>query len=100
MSLQSLETVLLEMPARPIACTSSSTRRVDTPPIQASWMTATSALSLVFRGSGDGAQEVALAALLQHLRQWQSVLGHRVSSSFRVGLATPPRTADPMTTSA
>jgi hypothetical protein len=32
----------LEMPARPIACTSSSTRRVDTPPIHASWMTATS----------------------------------------------------------
>ena len=33
MSLHSLETWLFEMPARPIACTSSSTRRVDTPPI-------------------------------------------------------------------
>jgi hypothetical protein len=27
----------------PIDCTSSSTRRVETPPIQASWITATSA---------------------------------------------------------
>jgi hypothetical protein len=34
--LESLETVDVEMPVRPIACTRSSTRRVETPPIQAS----------------------------------------------------------------
>src|SRR5947209_4540438 len=54
MSLHSLDTVLFEMPDRPIACTSSSTRRVETPPIQASWITATSAFSLTFRGSRNG----------------------------------------------
>ena len=31
-----------------------STRRVDTPPIQASWITATSAFSVVLRGSRNG----------------------------------------------
>ena len=51
MSLHSFDTVLLEMPLSPIACTSSSTRRVETPPIQASWMTATRAFSEVRRGS-------------------------------------------------
>ena len=35
----------------PIACTNSSTLRVETPAIHASWMTATSAFSTVFRGS-------------------------------------------------
>jgi hypothetical protein len=54
MSLHSLETVLLEMPESPMACTSSSTRRVETPPIHASWITATSAFSLTFRGSRNG----------------------------------------------
>ena len=38
---------LFEMPESPIACAISSTRRVDTPPIQASWMTATNAFSVV-----------------------------------------------------
>ena len=38
----------------PIACTSSSTRRVETPPIQASWMTATKAFSVVRRASRKG----------------------------------------------
>src|SRR4051794_27365238 len=52
--LQSLETWLFEMPVSPIACTSSSTRRVETPPIQASWMTATSAFSAILRGSRNG----------------------------------------------
>jgi hypothetical protein len=46
-----LLTVLLLMPSRPIACTRSSTRRVETPPIQASWITATRAFSLVLRVS-------------------------------------------------
>jgi hypothetical protein len=32
---------------------------------------------LALRDAGDGSQEVAFAALLQKLRQWQSVLGHR-----------------------
>ena len=54
MSLHSLETWLFEMPERPIAWTSSSTRRVETPPIQASWMTVTSAFSAVLRGSRKG----------------------------------------------
>ena len=40
-SLQSLETCDLLIPDSPIACTRSSTRRVDTPAIQASWITAT-----------------------------------------------------------
>ncbi len=35
-------------------------------------------------------QEVPFAGLLQQLRQWQSVLGHRMSLSVRVSLATPP----------
>ncbi len=43
MSLHSFETVLFEIPDRPMACTRSSTRRVETPPIQASCMTATRA---------------------------------------------------------
>jgi hypothetical protein len=38
MSLHSFETWLFEMPESPIACAISSTRRVDTPPIQASWI--------------------------------------------------------------
>jgi hypothetical protein len=54
MSLHSFETWDLEMPVRPIAWTRSSTRRVETPPIQASWMTATSVFSLVLRGSRKG----------------------------------------------
>src|SRR5512144_1263315 len=51
MSLHSLLTEDLEIPVMPIAWTSSSTRRVETPPIQASWMTDTSAFSTVRRGS-------------------------------------------------
>jgi hypothetical protein len=35
--------------AEPIACTRSSTFRVDTPAIQASWITEISAFSVVFR---------------------------------------------------
>jgi len=47
MSLQSLDTLDLLMPVIPIAWTSSSTRRVLTPTIHASWMTDTSAFSTV-----------------------------------------------------
>ena len=54
MSLHSLLTVLLPIPLSPIACTSSSTRRVETPPIHASWITATQAFSEVFLGSRKG----------------------------------------------
>jgi len=36
-------------------------------------------------GLGHRSQEVALAGLLQQLGQWQSVLGHRISSSVKVG---------------
>ena len=52
--LHSLETGDLLMPDSPIACTRSSTRRVDTPPIQASWITATSAFSELLRASRNG----------------------------------------------
>ena len=41
------------IPDSPIACTSSSTRRVDTP-IQASWITPISAFSDTFRASRNG----------------------------------------------
>ena len=64
MSLHSFETGLLEMPDSPMACTTlsrfedkplpgsgSSTLRVETPLIQASWMTATKACSEVLRAS-------------------------------------------------
>jgi hypothetical protein len=51
MSLQRLDTVLLDMPDSPIACTRSSTLRVDTQPIHASCITATKAFSEVRRGS-------------------------------------------------
>ena len=61
MSLQSLETWLFEMPERPIACTSLSTRRVDTPPIQASWITRTSAFSAGLRGFEERRKVRALA---------------------------------------
>jgi len=51
MSLQSLLTDDLLMPDMPMACTNSSTRRVLTPAIHASWITETSAFSTVFLGS-------------------------------------------------
>ncbi len=54
MSLHSFETVDFEIPVSPMAWTRSSTRRVETPPIQASWITATRAFSEVFRGSRKG----------------------------------------------
>jgi hypothetical protein len=50
MSLHSFDTDDFEMPVMPIACTSSSTRRVLTPAIHASWITATSA----FRSNNQG----------------------------------------------
>ena len=52
--LHSLETCDLLIPDSPIACTRSSTRRVDTPPIQASWITAISAFSELLRASRNG----------------------------------------------
>ena len=54
MSLHSLETCDLPIPLRPIACTRSSTRRVETPPIHASWITAINAFSETFRASRNG----------------------------------------------
>ncbi|KEQ02435.1 hypothetical protein GV68_21990 [Pseudorhizobium pelagicum] len=51
MSLHSFDTDDFEMPVMPMACTRSSTFRVDTPLIHASWITATSAFSTVFLGS-------------------------------------------------
>ncbi len=54
MTLHSLETCDLLIPLSPIACTSSSTRRAETPPIHASWITAISAFSETLRASRNG----------------------------------------------
>src|SRR6201987_2070184 len=59
-SLQSLETCDLLIPDSPIACTRSSTRRVETPPIQASWRTAISAFSELLRAWRNGGKEAPL----------------------------------------
>src|SRR5215212_4304108 len=62
------------MPFRPTACTRSSTRRVETPPIQASWITATSAFSLTFLGSrnrGPGLEERRKVGALPQLGDTQ-----------------------------
>jgi hypothetical protein len=49
------QTCDLLIPLSPIACTNSSTRRVETPPIYASWITPISAFSETFRASrNDG----------------------------------------------
>jgi hypothetical protein len=45
------DTWLLEMPVPPMACTKSSTERVETPWMYASWITAVSAFSVIRRGS-------------------------------------------------
>ena len=74
MSLQSLETWLFEMPDSPIAWTSSSTRRVETPPIQASWITVTSAFSAVLRGSRKGGK----------YEPWRSLGMRRLNGPSRV----------------
>ena len=74
MSLHSFETWLFEMPLSPIACTSSSTRRVETPPIHASWMTVTSALSAVLRGSRNGGK----------YEPWRSFGMHKLRAPSRV----------------
>ena len=42
------------IPESPMACTRSSTFRVETPAIQASWMTETNAFSVVFLASRKG----------------------------------------------
>src|SRR5690349_23113050 len=63
MSLHNLETVLLLIPDSPIACIRSSTRRVETPPTHASWITATSAFSEVFLGSRKGGKVTTLPQL-------------------------------------
>jgi hypothetical protein len=52
--LHSLETRRVETPDKPIARTSPPTRRVETPPIQASWITLTNAFPAVLRGSRNG----------------------------------------------
>jgi hypothetical protein len=53
---------LFEMPERPIACTNSSTRRVETPPIQPSWITMTSAFSAVCAAPGTAESTSPAAA--------------------------------------
>jgi hypothetical protein len=62
-----LETWLFEMPARPIACSSSSTRRVETPPIQASRITVASAFSAVFAAPGTAGSTTPGALPGDHL---------------------------------
>jgi len=51
MSSHSRDTWLLEIPLPPIACTRSSTERVEMPWMHASWITAVSAFSAIRRGS-------------------------------------------------
>src|SRR5205823_9866012 len=68
-SLHSLETCDLLIPDSPIACTRSSTRRVDTPPIQASWMTAISAFSELLRASRNGGKYVPCRSLGMELQR-------------------------------
>jgi hypothetical protein len=63
MSWHSVDTWLLEMPVGPITCTRSSTLRIDTPAIHASWMTAMSAFSEVLRGSRKGGKELPCRCL-------------------------------------
>ena len=71
MSRPSSEAVPLAMPAGPRASTrSSSTRRVETPPIQASRSTATGALPLVVRGSGKGGKGGGALARRFGMRSW------------------------------
>ena len=63
--LHSLETCDLLIPDNPIACTRSSTRRVDTPPIQASWITAITP-SPSSRGLRESAESSCLAAASEY----------------------------------
>ena len=59
---QLADRALADAGSEPIACTRSSTRRVETPLIQASCMTATRAFSDVFLGFQEGREVAALAA--------------------------------------
>src|ERR1700746_193442 len=93
MSLHSLETWLFEMPERPSACTSSSTRRVETPPIQASWITVTSAFSAVLRGSRNGGQ-LWKPQLKRAEARVEAALAVSVALIERVGRALMPAGAD------
>ena len=63
MPAHSSDTWLFEMPSIPIACTRSSTLRVDTPLIHASWITATRACSVVRRGSRNAGKYEPLRSL-------------------------------------
>jgi len=77
MSLHSFETVLFEMPLSPIACTSSSTRRVETPlipfasglePVATRWLTLDDGHQRLLRSPAglEEAREVASLAQLRH----------------------------------
>ncbi|GHE01240.1 hypothetical protein GCM10008024_15920 [Allgaiera indica] len=79
MSLRSLDTVLLEMPLNPTACTRPSPRQVETPPIQASWNEPCHAIGpryngecheCLFRGLA-GLEEAQEIAALPELRRPQ-----------------------------
>ena len=92
MSLHSLLTEDLEMPVMPIACTSSSTRRVETPPIQASWITDTSAFSTVRRGSRKRGKVRSLAQLRDaQVERAEPRLQRPVAIAVAVGRAARPR---------
>ena len=89
--LAQLETWLFEMPLSPIACTSSSTRRVDTPPIQASWITVTSAFSAVLRGSRNGGKYEPLAQLGDaQLQRAEARVEAAVAIAVRMMLSVKP----------
>ena len=100
MSLHSFGTVLFEMPDKPMTCASSSTRRVETPPIHASWITAANAFPDVLRGSRKPGKQLpcrSLGTLRFSRSKWVSgarsryPLRHVVHSLLRSCLPAPVR---------
>ena len=80
------------MPHRPIAWTRSSTRRVETPAIHASWITATSAFSTVLPGLQE-AREVAAGAQLRDLEVERAEPGVEAALAVAVALGRALGTA-------
>jgi hypothetical protein len=95
MSLHSLETYDLLILDRPSACTRSSTRPVETPPIQASWITAISAFYETFRASQERREVTALPQLWDpQLKRSQAGVEHAFPVTIAPGhaLTTAPVT--------
>src|SRR5262249_62236025 len=95
-SLHSFDTCDLLMPDSPIACTRSSTRRGDTPPIQASLITATSAFSELLRASRNGGEKLPPPQF--GVPRWSEPSpGSRGGprEALRPGVPPPPRSVPP-----